>query len=152
MNKYKCVESDLRKYKGKKAFILNAEKQIELLKEEPAGIKPIIYSDMPSSYGQFNSCIEDEIIDREINIEERIPELEKKIMWAKELVERVDRSLEVLNETERDVIEIFYIEGLPWFKVTEKVNISQSGCKKIRTKAIKRLILPMYGEKEEVSV
>lgn len=144
MNEYQKVERDLRKYKGLKVFVQNAREQIANLEKDIRGTGAITYDDVNSKTNAFHSAVETEVINRD----ERIEELEAKIRRAEELIHRVDRALkDVLNETEKRILVMYYMEGEPWYKIAYAVSISSRHCKRIRNDAIKRLIPAFFGEK-----
>lgn len=142
MNKYQKIEKDLRKYKGLKVFIINAKEQIKLLKQDIQGATGISYDEIPAKTNNFHSVVETEVMNRD----ERVQTLEKKIMHAQELVNRVDRSLKVLNDFETEVLTLKYMDNQPWFIIAGEVGMSERQCKRKRTEAIKRLYAPFFGE------
>jgi DNA-directed RNA polymerase specialized sigma subunit len=143
MNQYNMVVKDLRKYKGLKVFVQNAQEQIEILKKDIRGAGAITYDGVPGHTNDFHSSVENEVINRD----EQIQELEKKIRKAQELIDRVDRSMDkVLNETARKILVMYYMDNEPWFKIAYEVSISSRHCKRIRNEAVKRLIPAFFGE------
>ncbi|WP_010292209.1 hypothetical protein [Clostridium senegalense] len=55
------------------------------------------------------------------------------------LITKIDNSLEVLDETERKVIEYRLIKGYSWIKVSTLLNINNDYCGKIKKKAINKI-------------
>jgi DNA-directed RNA polymerase specialized sigma subunit len=54
---------------------------------------------------------------------------------------RIDNALSVLDEDERTVLELRYIKGFKWYTVSYKLNRCYQQCKRIESKALKRMIL-----------
>ena len=60
-------------------------------------------------------------------------------------IEAVDRALEGLTSIERTIIEEKYINSKQWWQVASMVCYSERHCKRIRTDAIDRMAVGIYG-------
>ena len=140
---YKNIERLLYNYNMLKINIEIADKQLEELKGED-GMSGIAYDGVQTSETyKFNSQTEN-AAERNITAEEltlrRKEKLENKL-------ETLDRLIEGLNEIEKTVIEMYYIENRQWWKVAYKIKYSERHCKRIRSEAIGKLAVGLYGEK-----
>lgn len=57
----------------------------------------------------------------------------------------VDRTLEGLTEQECKVVTWKYIEGKQWWQVASEVCYSETHVRRIRKKAIDKLVIGIYG-------
>ena len=138
MNKYQEVEQMLKNYNMTKINIENTEKEIELLEEED-GIKAVGY-EMGGSGGE-GSAIERVALE---NVE-KLNKKEMKIKKAKLEIEKIDNAIEGLSEHKREIIKGKYLDGLQWWQISGIVEYSERHCKRLRTEAIKELIVGIYG-------
>lgn len=82
---------------------------------------------------------------------ERQPESEEEILqplrefYASKLEELVsaqiaiEKAIETLTPTERDLIRLRYIDGLPWFRVAAAIHYSESEAYRIHDRALQKL-------------
>jgi DNA-directed RNA polymerase specialized sigma subunit len=139
-DKYKLTEHWLYKLNALKTRIINLEQQYKE-QELQAECDGIDYSkDKLCQTFKFNSQTENVAVDL-IHTE----------MMKKSLQTRVDmmeRSLEMLNSTERKIIELKYFKNEPWFNIAYEVQYCERQCKNIRKNAIKKLTFAIFGEDE----
>lgn len=145
MNKYKQVEELLKNYTMMQASIENMQDEIEYIKKED-GMTGISYDRVSTSPTySFSSSVEDTALSKS----EKIHYLELQMEGVKRQLERIDRAMKGLTETERIIIEEKYIKGRQWWQVGYKANCSESTGKRHRRNAINKLIIGLYGEKED---
>lgn len=141
MSFYKATEKFLYNYNSLKASIENMKQEIEEIdyKEIPG----INYDkERTSKTYAFHSITEDEgikVADKKILLEKRIKATEGKI-------ERIDRAIEALNDTERQIITERYINGRQWWEVAYSVKFNERWCKEIRRRAVKKIAIGLFGE------
>lgn len=140
IDKYAKVEKMLSDYKMMKINIVNMEKEIEYLKDQD-GITGISCEGGGGGSGEFNSVTERTAF---FNIQS-VEELECKIEKAKLDVDKLDRALDGLTETERAIVVNKYIDGLRWWEVAYSVGYSESHSKAIRKQAISKLVIGVLG-------
>jgi hypothetical protein len=92
----------------------------------------------------FNSMTENECID----IIETREELEEKIRYNKSIVERLERALGCLNETELTIIQSKYISCMPYYSFIYKIYISERTAKYISRDALNKLVIAYFGDVE----
>ncbi len=136
MNLYKTVESYLREYKWYKLFVEDNKKLLTEIKNDYQGTKAITYDHLPCYTSDFFSVVENETLSRE----ETITRLENKIKETEEVVVKVEKGMSKLNEIDKKIIELYYIDYQPWYAVAYKVSLSERQCRTRRTNAIKRMI------------
>lgn len=56
------------------------------------------------------------------------------------LLEIIDTALNGLTEKERNIVTLKYIDGKPWWKVADELNLSEKWCKIIKKEAYMKLI------------
>lgn len=125
------------------ANIENMEQEIEYLKNNN-GMKGLSYDGISTSpTNEIKSSTESIALS---NIE-AIDYLERMILKAKMDIEKVDRVLEVLEERERIIIKEWYINNKYWYQITPLVFTEERRCRTIKTNAIKKMIVGIYGDK-----
>ncbi len=72
--------------------------------------------------------------------------LEKRIKITEGKIERIDRAIGALNETERQIITERYIEGRQWWEIAYKVRFNESWCKELRHRAVRKIAIGLFGE------
>lgn len=140
---YKETEYLLYNYKMFEISIKNMEREIEHLKKED-GSMGIRYDGIKiSPTYKFQSIIEDTVL----SVTEKIDYLEHSIRRIKNKLKSIDKALEGLTEVERNIIKGRYIEGQQWYVVAYKVKYSERHCKRIRTNAIIKIAIALFGDK-----
>lgn len=141
MSYYKATEKFLYNYNSLKASIENMKQEIKEM--DYREISAIDYEKEPTSETYaFHSATEESAIyaaDRKNLLEKRIKITEGKL-------ERVDRAVSALNDTEREIINLRYIEGRQWWQVAYEVRYSEKWCKELRKRAINKIAVGLFGE------
>jgi ArpU family phage transcriptional regulator len=133
---YKKTEKWLYNLDALKQRIENLKMYQSELLEAGAGID---YSkDKIGQTYKFNSATENTAEKRE-NIEQEIRDYETR-------VHMIVNALDILNDTERSIIESRYFNQEPWYNIGYKHKYSERQCKRIRTGAIIRLSMALFGE------
>lgn len=139
IDKYAKVETMLEGYKMRKISIINMQKELDML-EEMDGITGIASGGGGGSSGVSN------ITERTAlwNIEKR-GILERRIKKAQLEVDKLERTIEGLNDVSRQIIKGFYFDDLKWWQVAYSVGYCERHCKDLRVKAIKEMVKGIYG-------
>lgn len=143
MSQYKTVEKYLRKYKWIKSFLDNANELLKELEEDYQGAKTFKLELVTCYNNDFFSVVEAEAMERE----EKIDYLNFKIKEAKHATTMIEEALENLCDIDKKIIELYYIENQPWFKIAYQVSLSEKQCRKRRTETIKEMIFHFFGPK-----
>lgn len=139
---YKSVEKLLYNYNMLKINIEITDKQLEELKYED-GITGISYDGVKTGKTyKFHSKTEDTAM-RNIGVEELLKKRKEKLQNK---IDMIDRLLEGLNDIERAIIEMYYIKGKQWWQIAYEVKYSERHCRRIRSEAICKLAVGLYGE------
>jgi len=144
---YSQVEGILYNYKLIKASIENNKLRLENLELEDLedGVSAITYGEPSSKTNKFNSVVENATI-KNIDAKERVKKgLEKTIAREQNKLKMIDNALSVLNETEKEIITLFYIEDMTWVQVSMKTNYSTSWCQELRCKAMDKILFIING-------
>lgn len=131
----------LKDYRMMQINIINMEKEIEYLSEQD-GITGIECGDGSGGSGGFKSVTERTALR---NIDE-IEKLRGKIRLGNLEIETINRLLDGLTETERQIIKVKYIDGLPWWQVAYSVGYSEKHAQKIRRRSINKMVVGVYGK------
>lgn len=145
----KKTEQILSEYKAVKQNICN----LELLKAEvdeykTRGMKCINYEDMGSLSGMAYSP--DTIGKKVVMVDEMERIVNSKLKSEKRIIKYVDMSLNTLKESQRQVIEMKYIDGLCVNEICEKLYRSESWVHKVRKKSVKQLAIALFGSPSEL--
>lgn len=129
------VESFLYNYKSIKLAIENLKMELEVMDETV--ISSIKYEETTGKTNKFNSNVENKLSRKEL-LEQRIKHMETKI-------NQIDKSLEILPDTEREVIKNFYIEGKCYFQFCNELRLSERTSQRIKNRALNKVIISLYG-------
>lgn len=138
-DKFKVMEGMLYNYKTMQQQINNLKLEIEYLKNNYSGCGSIGYSERSGSTNEFKSTVENEIIKKEKKIER----LQREISYKDKQLKKVDNALMVLDDTQRELINLRYIDGqgkISWYRICEQLNLSKTSCNAYKNKAIEALI------------
>ena len=141
LDKYKLVEKKLRDYEMMKARIDILKKEIKLTELE-CGISGISYDKINTS---CTNLISNLTADTALSKTEAIHFLDIELNRLKYEIEKIDRGLEALNETEREILILFYIHGREWWYISDKLKFSPRQCRRKRDYAIEKLIMAFIG-------
>lgn len=129
------VESFLYNYKSINLAIENLKMELDLMDETV--ISAVQYEECAGKTNKFNSVVENKLGRKEL-LEKRIKHMEIKI-------NQIDKALDILPDTERDVIKNFYIEGKCYFQFCNELRISERTSKRIKNNALNKIIISLYG-------
>lgn len=123
----------LQRYRIVKAEIKDIELDLEELHEsEDIGPSGISYEEKSGPTNKFSSQTENEAI----RIADKSARLESLKRTKEREIERIDNALSILDEKERQVIELKHINGYRWDTVTYKLDRSYSYCKQLENEAL----------------
>ena len=131
----------LYNYKMLQISIINMKQEIDFIDEE-TGVGGMDYESLPSNTNKINSITENIALS---NMEKK-EYLEMQIERNSRQLEKLDRTIKELSETQREVIIEKYIKGKQWYEVSGIVYKSERHCRQIRTDAINKLVIGIYGE------
>lgn len=141
MDKYKKIENLLYNYKMLEISITNMEQEIEYLNQED-GLSGISYDSISTSPTNLCKSSTEGIA---LSNMEKVHWLEHNILRATRDIEKLDMALEGLEEVEKQIVKDYYINNKQWWQVASVAMYSESWCKKLRTKAIRKLVIGVYG-------
>lgn len=139
---YKSVEKLLYNYNMLKINIEITDKRLKELEQEE-GMRVMSFDNVKTSgTNKISSQTEDAAI-RNIEIEDILKKKKGKLQHKLDIL---DKLIEGLNEIERKVITMYYIEGKQWWQIAYEVKYSERHCRRIRAEAICKLAVGLYGE------
>ena len=135
-NKYSAVESYLYSVPKLKAEISNLKIDLEETKKIMAirGVSGNVAAG--SSTYAFNSTVENEVIDRDENLDERIKSVMYKIESRENKLNRIMNNLETLTESERLLIELRYFKRYSVVRVCDVLEITKDTFNNRRNKIL----------------
>ena len=118
---------------------------------EPTDIAPSIanYGGMPSSRTGNSSPVE-AIVDRRIDNVYKLQEISTAYKSIACTLETIDTALHGLTEDDSTAIVLYYIEGMTWTQVADKLGRSRKWCSIVGNNAIVKLSLLLYGSPRAV--
>ena len=88
----------------------------------------------------FNSAVENEVIDRDENLEERKRKIIASISKKERRLKRIENNLSLLSEKQMLLVELKYFKDYPNSRVCDILDISESAMSKRRKNAIIKLM------------
>ena len=125
----------------KKINIENLKQEIEYVKEDTE-MKGISYDGVSTSpTNEIKSIVESTVLGNM----EKIEYLEHLIKRHQVDLDKLERSLEALEEIERTIVIEKYINAKQWWQVASMVRFSETHARRIRKQAINKLKIGIYG-------
>ena len=140
-NGYDEAIKDLREYRDLKTALINIPDEIAELEQECGAVKSVRYDKTPVMGG--TSGYEDALI---LNIDRR-NRLAIRLDTAKSKINRIDRGLSGLTETERLILRRFYIDGQRGYldRLTLELGYERAQIYRIKDAALQRFVRSMWG-------
>ena len=143
-NNYSIVEGSLYNYPKLKVEIDNLKLDLEEAKEV-VGIKGASDNEKAGSQTHaFSSVVENEVLDREKNLEKRIKVIESSIQRKERQLKKVENILSTLTEYEIKLIEMRYFRRYSIGRICELLELSEDGFNKKREKIIVKRLMPLF--------
>lgn len=140
--KYFCkkVEEMLYSYPKAKAEIENIKLDLEEM-QDIIGIKGTTNDPKGSTptYA-FNSSVENEVINRDEKLPERIEGLNRVLRSKERFIQKIDNALESLDENEKTLVQLKYFKKYTIERVAELMNVSTSTIIRNRKDAMAELM------------
>ena len=140
INHYKATELFLYNYNSLKASIKNIWQELEEIDYREISAVDLQYE--PVATNAIHQPTEEaavRVADLKTHLEQRIKITESKL-------ERIDRAIEALNPTERQIIEQRYKNGKQWWEIAYEVKFNERWCKEIRRRAVNKIAIGLFGE------
>ena len=140
---YKKVESILYEVPKLKAEIANLQIDLEEI-QEIIGIRGASPNEKAGSATYaFSSSVEDEVINREERLEEKVLNLKESIRRRERQVRKVENAVEVLNEKELLLVEMRYFKHYSINRVCEILDITTPTFNRRKNGALKDKLIPL---------
>ncbi|MGL4571645.1 MAG: DUF1492 domain-containing protein [Clostridium sp.] len=131
------LEELLKNYRKNKFRINDIDIEIEEVQNSFEGVRGLnISNEKTGPTNRFNSDVENEII----NKEKRMDQLKQNKIKLQSEIKRTENLLNYLEDRNKKVIEFRYIQGLKWNVISERLEISEPTCRKVKDDAIEELI------------
>ena len=139
-NSFKEIEYYLYNYKNLDSLNSNAESRIKMLQDDIT-IRVIGYDEKTGPTNKFNSDVENEVIRREEQIEDKIKKLRCEINNRNNMKNIIKNYLDALDPEDKKLIEFRYFSKpkKSWVQVSSQLNISIDWCTKNRRRIISNL-------------
>ena len=141
--KYVAVEKMLRNYPNLKVKVENLKLELEQA-QEIVGIKGASDNEKAgSSTYAFSSSVENEVIERERNLEKTVQAILREMLWREREIKKVENALSRLTEEERRLIELRYFKGLSINRACDLLDITAATFNRKRKKIIENKMIPL---------
>ncbi len=143
-NNYSMVEGILYNYPKLKVEIDNLRLDLEEAKEV-IGITGASDNEKAGSPTHaFSSVVENEVLDREKNLEKRIKVIESAILKKERQLKKIENVLGTLTEYELRLIEMRYFKRYSVGRICGVLEISEDGFNKKRKNIILKRLMPLF--------
>lgn len=141
---FRKTEELLFRYRTLVSEVDNLKISIETIKEEYQGCSAISYEEKSGSTNKFSSCVENELIAREKEIEKLSKELKKK----ERLVQKIDNAIKPLPEREREIVQQKYFEKIKsWNRIGEILDLNGEYCRALNQLIVNKVSKVLFIEK-----
>ena len=143
-NNYSMVEGILYNYPKLKVEIDNLKLDLEEA-GEIIGIRGASDNEKAGSPTHaFSSVVENEVLDREKNLEKRIQVIESNILKKERQIKKVENVLNTLTEQEILLIELKYFKRHSISRICELLDITAATFNKRRKDIIVKRLIPLF--------
>ena len=144
-NNYSMVEGILYNYPKLKVEIDNLKLDLEEV-QEIMGIRGNSGNEKPgSSTNAFSSVVENEVLERERNLEGKIYRLTGLIQSKERQLKKVENVLSTLTEQELILIEIKYFKRYSIGRICEILEVTEDGFNKRKKRVIVERLIPLFS-------
>lgn len=133
---YRKTEAILYNYNKVKAQIKNIELDIESIKNEFNGLGAIGYEERTQSTNRFNSSVENEVVNREIEVNQ----LERYKRQKEIELLKVDNAIGSLTEREKVIIEMRYFKKYNNRIIAAKLDLAEEHICRIKNSAVNQIL------------
>ena len=143
-NNYSMVEGILYNYPKLKVEIDNLKIDLEEA-QEIVGIRGASGNEKAgSSTNAFSSVVENEVLEREKNLERKINRLTGLIQSKERQLRKVENILSTLTEYEMQLIEMRYFKRYSIGRICGVLELSEDGFNKRRKNIIIKRLMPLF--------
>ena len=143
-NNYSTVEGILYNLPKLKVEIDNLKLDLEEA-QEVVGITGASGNERAGSATYaFSSVVENEVVQRERNMEQRTQAILKEIQKKERQLKRVENILSILTEYELQLIEMRYFKRYSIGRICEVMELTEDGFNKRRKRLIKERLAPLF--------
>lgn len=133
---YRKTEAILYNYNKVKAQIKNIELDIENIKNNFNGPGAIVYEERTQSTNRFNSSVENEVLNRE----NEINQLERYKRQKEIEILKVDNAIGSLTEREKTIIEMRYFKKYSNIMIAAKLDLTEEYICNIKRNAVNQVL------------
>lgn len=132
--RYNDIESWLYNYKIAEVAIENLKAELVVLDT----LKSVNIEIEGKGLGKVSNSVED--------IQAKKEKIKSRIMVMESKLNKLNKALDALKEEELYVIKSFYINQERYKEIGNKMQCSIISCKRIKKKALNKIIIGVYGE------
>ena len=139
-NSFKEIEYYLYNYKNFDNLNSIAESRIKMLQDD-INLRAIGYDEKTGPTNKFNSDVENEVIRRQEQIEDKIKKLRYEINNRNNMKNIIKNYLDAVDPEDKKLIELRYFSKpkKSWVQVSSQLNTSADWCTKSRKRIISNL-------------
>ena len=142
-SKYKEVEKMLSNYPNLKIKVENLKIELEQV-QEIVGIRGASDNEKAgSSTYVFSSAVENEVLERERNLEKTVQTILREMLWREREIKKLENALSRLTEEEKMLIECRYFNSLSINRTCELLDTTPATFNRKRRKIIENTLIPL---------
>lgn len=142
-DKYKRVEKMLRRYPDIKVKIENLRLELEET-QEIVGIRGASGNEKAGSATYaFSSSVENEVIERERNLDKRMQSILKEIQWKEREIKKVENALSRLSEKDMLLVEFRYFKDYSINRVCDLLDMTPATFNRRRKRIVAVKLMPL---------
>lgn len=138
------IEKLLYDYMTIKMSIVNLERQLQEL-EGDISVQAMDLAREASTNSYYGTSSVEELA---MIREEKRNKLKRKLTLSKRYIFQIDSGMEVLCEAEKQIIELRYFQQYPWYRVAYEAQYNERWCRELKSRALKKMKLAIYGYNE----
>ena len=144
-NNYSMVEGILYNYPKFKVEIDNLKLDLEEA-NEIMGIRGASGNEKAgSSTNAFSSVVENEVLEREKNLERKRSVIERSILKKERQLKKIENVLGTLTEYEMKLIEMRYFKRYSIGRICEILEVTEDGFNKRKKRIIVERLIPLFS-------
>lgn len=140
---YKRVEKMLRRYPDLKVKIENLRLELEE-SQEIVGIRGASGNEKAGSATYaFSSTVENEVIERERNLDKRMQAILREIQWKEREIRKVENALSRLSEKDMLLVEFRYFKDYSINRVCDLLDMTPATFNRRRKRIVTVKLMPL---------
>lgn len=135
----------LENYKHMESHIEQLEKLKNSIKAgDKVAIRAITYDDVRTSPTyNISRQVENEVI----NVVKVVQEIEIQIYHEKSLKKKLDKAINNLNHTRKQIVDLRYSKGMGWTEMAQELYYDEKTLRKYKDESVRSIAIELFGSK-----